>query len=243
MMRTTCYSFGGEIFLQEEGAGIGLRGSAALAKIVMAIWDQRWAYVMRMWQLTCHLFIRYVDDIRIYTHLLKPGWYWTRCGWRFNSEPDTRDPVTRTLQELNKSFDCIVSFLNFTTEWEGDFESGFLPTLDMETKVNVNGRITYRFFRKPTCNNLVVQNGTCLPKNTVFSALRQEVIRRLLNTSGDVEDEQVVQMIEDFIQLMRNSQHQFSFIKAVVMQGLTKFQHMKWRSNLSRENPKYTPLH
>ena len=35
LMKSTCYSFGGSIYLQCDGAGIGMRASAALARIVM----------------------------------------------------------------------------------------------------------------------------------------------------------------------------------------------------------------
>ena len=38
--QSTCYSFGGMLYRQASGAGIGLRGSACLAKICMAKWDQ-----------------------------------------------------------------------------------------------------------------------------------------------------------------------------------------------------------
>ena len=162
---------------------------------------------MRSWGLPCRLFIRYVDDIRVYVNLIKLGWRWTAQGWSYD-ENDQRDPITRTLEELNNSFDSVIDFLNFTTEWEGEFDNGFLPTLDMETKVNHAGKITYRFFRKPTCNNIVLQNGSCLPKNTIFSSLRQEVIRRLLHTSKDVPIDFKVSMLEEFIKLMRNSNHQ-----------------------------------
>ena len=242
LMKTTCYSFGGNIYQQSDGAGIGLRASAALARIVMCSWDQRWAHIMRSWGLPCRLFIRYVDDIRVYVNLIKRGWRWTAQGWSYD-ENDQRDPITRTLEELNNSFDSVIDFLNFTTEWEGEFNNGFLLTLDMETTVNHDGKITCRFFRKPTCNNIVLQNGSCLPKNTIFSSLRQEVIRRLLHTSKDVPIDFKVSMLEEFIKLMRNSNHQYSFIKSVVMQGITKYNFMRWRSELPIDDQKFCPLH
>ena len=38
-------------------------------------------------------------------------------------------------------------------------------------------------------SNLCIQNGTALAKQTVFSALRQDLCRRLLNTSRLEDDE------------------------------------------------------
>ena len=43
LMSSSCYSFGGKIFIQSTGAGIGERGSACVAKTVMSMWDKLWA--------------------------------------------------------------------------------------------------------------------------------------------------------------------------------------------------------
>jgi len=40
MMESTCYTFGGKIYRQSNGAGIGLRGSTCVAKLVMGVIDR-----------------------------------------------------------------------------------------------------------------------------------------------------------------------------------------------------------
>ena len=69
MMYTTCYSFGGNLYRQKSGAGIGLRGSAALAKITMAFWDQNWSLMMTISGFKSKLFLRYIDDLRVYCYV------------------------------------------------------------------------------------------------------------------------------------------------------------------------------
>ena len=49
LMDSTCYSFGGILFKQGEGAGIGLRASACMAKIVMGEIDKLWARCHGHW--------------------------------------------------------------------------------------------------------------------------------------------------------------------------------------------------
>jgi len=39
---TTCYKFGGSIYKQKKGLGIGLRASAAIARLTMCTWDSTW---------------------------------------------------------------------------------------------------------------------------------------------------------------------------------------------------------
>ena len=81
LMESTFYTFGGRIWKQAAGAGIGLRASACLAKLLMGILDKRWAQVQDSWGILCQILVRYIDDIRIYMFPIKEGWSWTQDGW------------------------------------------------------------------------------------------------------------------------------------------------------------------
>ena len=50
-------------------------------------------------------------------------------------------------------------------------------------------------------------------------------------------------LVGDYIQLLINSGHKFSYIKSVVLQAVTKFEYMVSRSKLSVTNKRYMPLH
>ena len=43
LMSSSAYTFGGSIYLQEGGAGIGERASACIVKTIMSLWDKSWA--------------------------------------------------------------------------------------------------------------------------------------------------------------------------------------------------------
>ena len=92
-------------------------------------------------------------------------------------------------------------------------------------------------------NNVVIQYGTGLPKNVIFSALRQDLVRRMLNCSSDLLWDERLKVIEDYIQLMVNSNHSFPFIKAIVLQALTKYECMVERSKLKETDKRFMPLH
>ena len=77
----------------------------------------------------------------------------------------------------------------------------------------------------------------------VFSSIRQDLCRRLLNTSRLEPIETFKKVVEDYVQVLSNSGHQFSFIKAAVLQAITKFKYMEERSNLSIDHPRYRPLY
>ena len=243
MCSTTCYKFGGRIFIQKSGLGIGLRGSAAIARVVMCTWDRVWGELQLNLGLIVQIFCRYVDDIRLYLRPLLPGWRWSSKGWTRDLEGDVRTPYNRTVEELNKCLNDVWSFLRFTTEGEGDFTDNFLPTLDFATHVMDDGYIKYKFYNKPMSSNLVLQNGTALSKGCIFSSLRQELVRRMYNTDEEMGSQHRVELVNDFIQLLVNSGHKFVYIKSIILQGLTKFVYMVSRAKLPPTDKRYMPLH
>ena len=240
---TTCYRFGGKIYKQTDGLGIGLRASAAIARLVMVTWDQTWGALQRRLGLVVLLFCRYVDDVRVYLKPIAKGWRWTDAGWTFSAQDDIRTPYERTLEELNKSLDFVWSFMKFTTEGENDFNDAFLPTLDFATHVTDEGYIKYRFFSKPMASNMVLQFGTALSKNCTFSSLRQDLVRRFLNSDRTMGTEYRLQLVENYIQLLVNSDHKFAYIKAVVLQAITKYLYMQSRDSLPQDHKRYCPMH
>ena len=42
---------------------------------------------------------------------------------------------------------------------------------------------------------------------------------------------------------MTNSNHKYAFIKSVTLQGLTKYEYMRYRDRLDHTDPRYMPLH
>ena len=70
-----------------------------------------------------------------------------------------RDEETRTKEELQKSFNSIFSFLTFTVEGQQDFNTGYLLTLDTQTRVDELGLILFKHFEKPMACNLTLQRG------------------------------------------------------------------------------------
>ena len=81
LVSSTIYSFGGKIYRQTVGLGIGLRASAALARITMCDWDQIWANRQCFKGLIVKCFYRYIDDIRLLLYPLRKCWKWENGTW------------------------------------------------------------------------------------------------------------------------------------------------------------------
>ena len=69
------------------------------------------------------------------------------------------------------------------------------------------------------------------------------MFRRLLNTSELEGNDQRFLVTEKYIQVLVNIGHEFSFIKAIILQLITKFKYMLYRSKQREENVKSQPLY
>ena len=245
LMTTHSYRFGGKLYKQKTGAPIGLRASACLAKILMAEWDMVWAKTQQQFRLKVQLLYRYVDDIRVYLFPINLGWIWSKDGWTWSTpnDNDQSDIIEHTKQQLKKSFEAVFDFLKFTTEDGNEYSDGMLPTLDFKTLTMSDGIIKFEFFQKAMENNRVLDRTTALSKGTIFSALRQNMVRRLLNTSQSTCMNKRLLIVEKFIQLMVNSGHKFQFIRSIIQQALTKYLYMVERSKLDVNDKRFQPLY
>ena len=66
MFETHLYTFNGKVYKQKKGGPIGLRGTCALARLVMCSWDRVWKELLRTNNIIIEEFMRYMDDGRIF---------------------------------------------------------------------------------------------------------------------------------------------------------------------------------
>ena len=142
-----------------------------------------------------------------------------------------------------KTLNGVLDSTTLTVESEIDFSTGMLPTLDFQTCMRQDWEVEVKYYAKPMASGLVIQIGTALSKQTIFSSLRQELIRPLLNTSEHYGPLDHVQVIEQFTQSLANSGHRYSFTKSIILQALTGFKTMKIRSKLDVTNLRFEPLY
>ena len=63
-------------FQQKEGGPIGLRGTCTIARLAMQVFDRKWGELVSNAGLKSDLYVRYMDDGRLFLHPLKHGWRW-----------------------------------------------------------------------------------------------------------------------------------------------------------------------
>ena len=75
-MSTHAYSFSDKLFLQQLGGPIGMRFTASLANLVMKMYDKAWCDLLERENIFYHMYLRYMDDVRLFLPSLNRGWSW-----------------------------------------------------------------------------------------------------------------------------------------------------------------------
>ena len=146
------YTFGGKTYHQTRGGPIGLRGTCAVARVAMQVFDAKWGMKLNNLGVRTWLTVRYVDDMRVALPPIKSGWRWYEGGLKFNLRWEIEDknisPEMRTKSILAKTMEGVEEYLEFTMESGEDFEGGWLPTLDTSLKVGEDNRVMVRFYER-----------------------------------------------------------------------------------------------
>ena len=247
-MSTHIYSFGPDLYLQCAGVSIGMRFTASLANLIMKQWDKSWVRLLEREKLDFDLFIRYVDDCRLFMRSLNPGWHWNGEKFAYSSklaQEDEEQGVSfeqRTTREVTKAMCDMTNFPRFTGEDCSMFSDRTLPTLDTSIWVEDSG-VKHKFFEKPTVGNQVLNKETALPTSSLRSSLLQEAVRRLQNCSVDLNIESKQEILSVFGQKLINSGHSRKSARIILVQGVIKFLWKLGRSTLPEDDPKYKPLY
>ena len=203
MMNTHLYTFNGKIYLQQEGGPIGLRSTCAIARIVMNEFDARWLEKMESNNIKIRKGQRYMDDLRAILRALKPGWRWLDGGlwycdeWKLEDHLAGKSSSRITGEALLGSMNDIMDFLEFILELHEDFVDQKLPTLDTKFFIVGGNMIHYEFFQKPMSSNLVLQADSALSDSVKVASLKEEVVRRLKNTSHRLDFSKRLETLED----------------------------------------------
>ena len=129
MFQSHMYTFAGKLYRQKSGGPIGLRGTCAVARLVMQMWDTKWLNRMASLCITLELAMRYMDDGRAFLFAIQAGWRWSEGDLRFckrwMEEDKNLTPTEITRRVLHATMMDLEDFLNFTMETGEDFTSGY----------------------------------------------------------------------------------------------------------------------
>ena len=222
------YSFGGRMFRQTKGGPIGLRGTCALARMIMQIFDGKWEGRLRELCLKIWLYSRYMDDGRAAMPPIKPGWRWIGSSLKYcvkwEQEDQELSDIEITRRVILGTLNGVEEFLSFTIETEEDYPDRWLPTLDTKLRVDGSNQILYDFYEKPTSSNMTVQRRTAMGEDSKMQVLSNDLIRRLMNSSGELDQGAKVKIVDDYSQKLVNSGYKGEQLVKIITNGIKGYE-------------------
>ena len=217
VMKHHVYQFYGNTRKQEDGGPIGLELSGSIARVFMLRWDRQFLHLARENGLKLHLYFRYIDDQNQVTEALPPGTRWggeKRSVMPEEIEADKEIPADKmTMRELRKMGNSISPMIHLEEDTSSHHDNKKLPILDLnvwtERKDDENDttseNVRYQFYRKPMANALLIMARSAMPEKIKRTALTQQALRIMKNTSPELAEEEKTQLLSEFSNRMRAS--------------------------------------
>ena len=218
-----------EVRRQDHGAGIGLRLSEALGRAFGLHWDKKLIQKLQKLSWPPEMIKRYVDDLNTVVKGLN-------AGTRYNKEEDKIE-IVEELVESDKGrevdditmtvFGDIANTIDLDIKVEVDFpsrhETRMMPILDMQMAVREN-KVVYKFYRKPMANKFTMMARSALSDRVKRST--NKALRRLLCCSLDLEEQEKVEVMEDYARMLMRSGYSQRFRDEVISDALQGHKNM-----------------
>ena len=232
MFKKHYYSFNGRTYHQNNGGPIGVRGTCAVARLCMQIFDQKWSRKLMEVCIRVRKNMRYMDDGRTLLQPIRPGWRWVGeellfCT-RWEREGRDKTPECISKQVLLHSLNGVTDYLRFTVESQEDFQ-GWLPTLDTNIRVENDNTILFKFYKKPESAKNVVHQSTAMEENSKMKILANDVMRRMKNTCERMGPGEKRRIIDDYAQELCNSGYSIDQVRRVLISGIKGFESKRRR--------------
>ena len=210
MFQNHLYKFGDKAYRQRSGGPIGLRGTCAVARLVMAHFDVLWLARVTGLKLDVWDDMRYMDDGRMVMPSIKCGWRWCEGEVRFSKVWEQEDaklsPEEVTKRIVGGTLSSIHKCLKFTTESGEEFGDGWLPTLDLKLRVNGSNQIEFAFYEKPTNTNVTIQLRSAMEENAKMRSLSNELVRWFLNTGEEKLSGEAGNLVDRYAEKLMTSE-------------------------------------
>ena len=114
--------------------------------------------------------------------------------------------------------------------------------MDLELWVREDNKVMYRYFEKSMIPDMVVHRRSAIPESNRRATLNQEMIRRMVNTSEMVGDDQRLEIVDKYAKKLINSEYSLEYTRNAIVGGLKGYERLL---SLSKDvkNPRWKPLH
>ena len=105
----------------------------------------------------------------------------------------------------------ISPFIKLTTDYPSKHPSGMMPLLDIQVRMGENNRVEYQFYSKPMSSKYLILESSAMPRKIKRNCLIQEGVRRLRNTSRELDWKVKAEILSEFSFKMLRSGYDSKF--------------------------------
>ena len=202
----------------------------AVARIVMQKWGENFRVFLQNSGMPTPLLKGYVDDGRIVTMVLKMGARFDskRGVFRVMGEGMEEDilrkasgetDVGRMARILLPAMNHINPDVQFTVETADDFQSGWLPTLDLDLSLR-GDTISHTYYQKPMRTPLLIMERSAMSSQMKYNILSNEVMRRLFAIGDDQNLGEKLRVLDQMTKQLRNSGYTYTQAANAISSGI-----------------------
>ena len=201
IMSNHTYSVGNKIFLQIKGGPIGIDFTRVIARILMIVFDGRFALAMEeIEEVDMVLHKRYVDDENLALDVA------------FNDDDETTyEEVVETTSYLLQSIanQIYPDMFTVTVDNCNNHEDGKLPILDLKVWLDEEQNLRHEFYSKPVSYKGVVWASSGLPDSMKKQILINEGLRRVVNCSPELSWSHKAKFLDQMCLYMMQGGHKY----------------------------------
>ena len=243
-MENHVYCVGDRIFQQQSGGPIGLELTGAVSRPFMAKWDRLYLESVEKAGLKMLLYERYVDDSNQVAEAPPRGWKYCNVEKKMvisEEEDECENEDERMANALIKIANGVMECVKMEADMPSKNEDGKLPILDMKVWMSKDGDIMFQHYEKPMSSKAVLHEESAHPSACKRGVHVQEVVRRLLNSSPNLDWEtEVTPVLSEYMNRMKDAGYGERYRKSILQQALAIYD-AKLEEEREGRRPVYRP--
>ena len=193
-----------------------------IADCVMIDWDKKLKRLLEELEICPLLYSRFKDDIALALERIMKGSKLVDgklvIDDQKQKEDENKTDEKVTMEIIQEIANGIDPMIKVTIDTPCNYDDRQLPILDVKVRVNqeVENRIDFEFFEKPTKNPKVILADSALSSSSKRTILTQECLRRLRNTKLELGKEIQNKYLSEFMLKLKNSGYSEKYRKEIL---------------------------
>ena len=231
LMNNHIYKFNNEIRVQIDEGSIGMTYVGIVAEIKVIKWNLKLKEKLETLKIANEIHSTFVDDITLAPEIIKPGMKLedgklVHCKVKENNDNSIPGDM-RTMLLITEIANRIDPIIKVTFDVASNYDDNMVPILDVKVGLNKDGKIVYKFYRKPIASKLLTHGNSAMSMNKKMEIVTQECFKRLHNTSDLMDSETKICLLTEFMRDLKSSGYNESERETVLEGGIKTYANLK----------------